>query len=113
MSKALPGENYCKDHQGNYSHYAPHNCTVCKQQAEIKRLKAEVERGEGRVMTRDEFREALFALIKTAIENLPIQDVRAELFLGAEHCRCTYEVAFMDAVRASREAALRGEGEKR
>lgn len=29
MGQALPGENYCEDHQGNHSHYAPHNCTVC------------------------------------------------------------------------------------
>lgn len=29
MSKALPGEHYCLLHQGNHSHYATHNCTVC------------------------------------------------------------------------------------
>lgn len=25
----LPGQHYCKAHQGNDSHYAEHNCTVC------------------------------------------------------------------------------------
>jgi len=30
MSKALPGSHYCLAHQGNHSHYATHNCTVCK-----------------------------------------------------------------------------------
>ena len=42
MSKALPGEHYCKNHQGNHSHYAPHNCTVCTQATEIERLRAEL-----------------------------------------------------------------------
>lgn len=35
MSKALPGEHYCLLHQGNCSHYATHNCTVCKLQAQL------------------------------------------------------------------------------
>jgi hypothetical protein len=34
LSKALPGEHYCKAHQGNTSHYHPDNCTVCRLQAE-------------------------------------------------------------------------------
>lgn len=42
MSKALPGEHYCAGHQGNHSHYAPHNCTVCTQATEIERLRAEL-----------------------------------------------------------------------
>jgi hypothetical protein len=29
-SRALPGEHYCAKHQGNTSHYAPENCTVCR-----------------------------------------------------------------------------------
>ena len=36
MSKALPGEHYCKKHQGNHSHYAEHNCTVCKLEGKSK-----------------------------------------------------------------------------
>lgn len=35
MSKALPGENYCKGHQGNHSHYDPKNCTVCRLQLQL------------------------------------------------------------------------------
>ena len=27
---ALSGEHYCERHQGNHSHYAEHNCAVCK-----------------------------------------------------------------------------------
>ncbi len=42
MSKALPGENYCAMHQGNHSHYAEHNCTVCKLQAQLTLLKQEM-----------------------------------------------------------------------
>jgi hypothetical protein len=38
MSKALPGEHYCLLHQGNHSHYATHNCTVCKLQALAHRV---------------------------------------------------------------------------
>ena len=30
MSRALPGENYCAAHQGNHSHYAEHNCALCR-----------------------------------------------------------------------------------
>jgi hypothetical protein len=33
---ALPGEHYCLEHQGNHSHYAPHNCTVCRLKKELK-----------------------------------------------------------------------------
>lgn len=33
MSRALPGEHLCKEHQGNHSHYDPHNCTVCRLRA--------------------------------------------------------------------------------
>jgi len=43
MGKALEGEHYCKDHQGNHSHYDKHNCIVCKQAEEITRLRAELE----------------------------------------------------------------------
>jgi hypothetical protein len=44
MSTALPGEHYCVNHQGNHSHYAEHNCTVCKQAAEIVALQARIEK---------------------------------------------------------------------
>jgi hypothetical protein len=47
MSKALPGENYCLEHQGNYSHYAKHNCTVCKLEKEIAQLKAQLAEHAG------------------------------------------------------------------
>lgn len=30
MSNALKGQHYCKNHQGNHSHYAKHNCDLCK-----------------------------------------------------------------------------------
>ena len=30
MSHALEGQYYCKNHQGNHSHYADHNCDLCK-----------------------------------------------------------------------------------
>jgi hypothetical protein len=43
MSQALPGEHLCKEHQGNHSHYAEHNCTICTQKAEIERLHAQVD----------------------------------------------------------------------
>lgn len=36
MPKALEGENYCAAHQGNHSHYAPHNCALCTARAAIK-----------------------------------------------------------------------------
>jgi len=39
MNNPLSGEHYCEQHQGNHSHYAQHNCKVCKQQAEISRLR--------------------------------------------------------------------------
>lgn len=35
---ALPGGHYCKDHQGNHSHYDPNNCTVCRLRAENEQL---------------------------------------------------------------------------
>lgn len=39
MSQPLPGMHYCKEHQGNHSHYAEQNCEVCKLKAEIVLLK--------------------------------------------------------------------------
>lgn len=39
---ALPGEHLCADHQGNHSHYDPQNCVICKQRAEIAKLRAEL-----------------------------------------------------------------------
>lgn len=41
MSDPLPGEHYCEEHQGNHSHYAATNCTVCKLHialVEVRRL---------------------------------------------------------------------------
>lgn len=37
---ALPGEHYCKNHQGYLGHYDPKNCTVCRLQGEISRFQA-------------------------------------------------------------------------
>ena len=34
MSQARPGEHYCKEHQGNHSHYAKENCALCRLQAQ-------------------------------------------------------------------------------
>ncbi len=31
-------ENLCKNHQGNYAHYAEHNCTICKLQKKVQEL---------------------------------------------------------------------------
>ena len=47
----VPGEHYCVLHQGNTSHYAEHNCTVCKLEERIDTLTEENERlrdGRGR-----------------------------------------------------------------
>lgn len=43
MSEALPGEHYCVDHQGNHSHYAAKNCTVCRLRAELEAARELVE----------------------------------------------------------------------
>ena len=42
MSNALEGSHLCVEHQGNYSHYDKHNCTVCKQAAEIAALREQL-----------------------------------------------------------------------
>lgn len=42
MSEALPGMHYCIDHQGNHSHYAQKNCTVCQMELELNQAKAEL-----------------------------------------------------------------------
>jgi len=44
MTKALPGEHLCAAHQGNHSHYAGHNCVICKLTAENAVLRADVEK---------------------------------------------------------------------
>jgi len=44
MTKALPGEHLCATHQGNHSHYAEHNCVICKLTAENAALREQVER---------------------------------------------------------------------
>jgi hypothetical protein len=36
MSGALEGEHLCLKHQGNHSHYADHNCTICKLKKRIE-----------------------------------------------------------------------------
>ncbi|CAB4132065.1 hypothetical protein UFOVP138_32 [uncultured Caudovirales phage] len=42
MSKPLSGEHLCLAHQGNYSHYAEHNCTICTQAKRIAELGAQI-----------------------------------------------------------------------
>jgi len=44
MTKALPGEHLCAAHQGNHSHYAEHNCTICKLIAENAELRPDAEK---------------------------------------------------------------------
>jgi hypothetical protein len=39
MTKVLEGEHYCGKHQGNTSHYATENCTLCKALADIENRK--------------------------------------------------------------------------
>lgn len=39
MSQPLSGEHYCLKHQGNHSHYAEHNCIVCKLEKELAAAK--------------------------------------------------------------------------
>ena len=34
----LEGEHLCLKHQGNHSHYAEHNCTVCKPEQQVAEL---------------------------------------------------------------------------
>jgi hypothetical protein len=43
MSDPLPGEHLCIKHQGNTSHYAEHNCTLCKLQKRLVVTDAMVE----------------------------------------------------------------------
>ena len=54
MSKSLPGESYCVKHQGDHSHYAEHNCTVCRltklvteQQEQLKELQERIRLAAG------------------------------------------------------------------
>lgn len=35
MSRPLEGMHYCRDHQGNHSHYASENCEVCRLRTEV------------------------------------------------------------------------------
>jgi len=38
MGSALPGSHYCKNHQGNGSHYSTQNCHLCYALARIDEL---------------------------------------------------------------------------
>jgi DNA repair exonuclease SbcCD ATPase subunit len=40
MSNTLPGAHYCENHQGNHSHYAKHNCEMCKLSAQLAEREA-------------------------------------------------------------------------
>lgn len=40
---ALKGEHLCEEHQGNTSHYAKENCTICKLQKKLKDAKSVLE----------------------------------------------------------------------
>jgi hypothetical protein len=39
---SIPGETYCKEHQGNHSHYDERNCTLCKSQKRIAELEGDL-----------------------------------------------------------------------
>ena len=64
MSRALPGEHYCKPHQGNHAHYDPENCVVCRLVSENARLRAENETRymEGVEAGKEDYREQLRSL---------------------------------------------------
>lgn len=42
--RTLPGTHLCAAHQGNHSHYAIHNCEICRLIAERDALKADAVR---------------------------------------------------------------------
>jgi len=44
MSRAMEGEHYCVDHQGNHSHYDKKNCRVCRLLSLLERCDAFVEK---------------------------------------------------------------------
>lgn len=46
MSSALPGERYCRVHQGNTSIYDPKNCTLCGIQKALADVHAILRRDE-------------------------------------------------------------------
>lgn len=39
---ALMGSHYCREHQGNHSHYDPHNCELCMAHNKIRELQDEL-----------------------------------------------------------------------
>jgi hypothetical protein len=43
MSSALPGEHLCLKHQGNHSHYASENCTICQQEQLLDQCREALE----------------------------------------------------------------------
>ncbi len=65
MSQALPGEHLCLKHQGNHSHYAEENCTICTLERKVLALSATKRRAEsaaadarrGSDMTDDQLRK--------------------------------------------------------
>ena len=50
-SGALLGGHYCKDHQGNTSHYDKKNCLVCNLEAKVKNLEGNITSTDGEMVT--------------------------------------------------------------
>ena len=46
---ALEGEHLCEKHQGNHSHYAQSNCTICKQKKAIGDLNIDLLRAKAQI----------------------------------------------------------------
>ena len=53
MSQALPGTHLCLAHQGNHSHYAPHNCEICKLQEQVETATKALRRLSAAALARD------------------------------------------------------------
>lgn len=71
MSAALPGQHYCKAHQGNHSHYDPQNCTVCVLLTALRDAYAHVTllaSGQKPVDSNAEMSERLYEAITKATE---------------------------------------------
>jgi len=90
MSDALPGEHYCENHQGNHSHYASHNCTVCK-------LEAQKTRSQEHYIKL--LKELQYRNSELEVEN---DDLKTEIHIKAERIRRWREVGnkMVSAIRS-------------
>lgn len=66
MSKTLPGEHYCEKHQGNRSHYAVDNCSVCKLAARLAEAVVLLRKAEGHIAAYSNTRDEVRAFLRTA-----------------------------------------------